>query len=70
MMPTQDGWEILQALKAHAETSNIPVVVCSVLRERELALSLGAARFLAKPVSQRQLVDALQEVLRGREGAA
>ena len=63
MMPTQDGWEILQALKAHAETRDIPVIVCSVLRERELALSLGATAFLAKPVNQRQLIGALQEVL-------
>ncbi len=64
MMPTQDGWEILQTLKAHAETCDIPIVVCSVLRERELALALGAAAFLAKPINQRQLVNALQEVLR------
>jgi len=63
MMPTQDGWEILQALMAHAETRDIPVIVCSVLRERELALSLGAAAFLAKPINQRQLIGALQEVL-------
>lgn len=67
MMPTQDGWEILQTLKAHAETRDIPIVVCSVLRERELALALGAAAFLAKPINQRQLVSALQEVLRVRQ---
>ncbi|MCS7222218.1 MAG: response regulator [Anaerolineae bacterium] len=59
MMPTQDGWEILQNLKNHPATQDIPVIVCSVLRERELALSLGAADFLAKPITQEMLLRAL-----------
>jgi CheY-like chemotaxis protein len=59
MMPTQDGWEILQNLKNHPATKDIPVIVCSVLRERDLALSLGAADFLAKPITQEMLLRAL-----------
>jgi CheY-like chemotaxis protein len=59
MMPTQDGWEILQNLKNHPATKDIPVIVCSVLREHELALSLGAADFLAKPITQQMLLMAL-----------
>lgn len=64
MMPESDGWETLQALRAHPRTRDIPVVVCSVLKERELALSLGAAGFLAKPVTQEALLRALSEVVR------
>lgn len=60
MMPSQDGWEVLQMLKHDPSTAHIPVVVCSVLRERELALSLGAAEFLAKPVTAEHLRAALQ----------
>ena len=59
MIPDQDGWEILQRLQSCPETRDVPVVVCSALPEEELALSLGAAEFLAKPVSQQALVDAL-----------
>lgn len=59
MMPTQDGWEVLQLLKIHPETRSVPVIVCSVLRERELALSLGAADLLPKPVTQTELLEAL-----------
>ena len=59
MMPSQDGWEILQTIKHDPITENIPVIICSVLRERELALSLGAADCLAKPVTGPQLVSAL-----------
>ena len=62
MMPTLDGWEILQSLKADPETRDIPVIVCSVWDEPELAASLGAARFLKKPITQRELWDALVEL--------
>ena len=59
MMPTIDGWEILQALQADPETRHIPVIVCSVWDEPELASSLGAAGFLKKPITQKDLLDAL-----------
>lgn len=63
MMPAQDGWEILQTLKNLPATRDIPVIVCSVLRERSLALSLGAEEFLAKPVTQQALLAALARCL-------
>ena len=47
MMPMRDGWELLQTLRRHPETRDTPVLVCSVLKERELALMLGATGFLA-----------------------
>jgi CheY-like chemotaxis protein len=59
MMPSQDGWSILQQLKRGPDTREIPVVVCSVLRERSLALSLGAADFLPKPITQSTLLACL-----------
>jgi CheY-like chemotaxis protein len=59
MMPTMDGWEILQTLRADPETCHIPVIVCSVWDEPELASSLGAADFLKKPITQKDLLDAL-----------
>jgi CheY-like chemotaxis protein len=60
LMPQSDGWELLQALKIHPDTRHIPVIVCSVLRERELALALGAADFLPKPVTQHAFLGALE----------
>jgi CheY-like chemotaxis protein len=60
MMPDQDGWDLLQTLLNQPETSQIPVIVCSVLPQKELALLLGAARFLQKPVSDQELVEALE----------
>jgi CheY-like chemotaxis protein len=62
MMPSYDGWEILQTLKADPETQSIPVLVCSVWDEPELALSLGAAGFLKKPIMQKVLLEALSHL--------
>jgi CheY-like chemotaxis protein len=70
MMPTQDGWEILQALKASPETRSIPVIVCSVLPERAVALALGVADFLDKPVSQDALLAALERCSHSLEAPA
>lgn len=63
MMPAQDGWEVLSLLKAHPATGNIPVIVATILPDRDLALSLGAAAFLHKPVSQAGLLQALDRLV-------
>jgi CheY-like chemotaxis protein len=63
MMPTTDGWELLQRLKADPETAGIPVVVCSVWSVPELALSLGANGFLKKPIDRDHLLETLLPLL-------
>lgn len=60
MMPEQDGWDLLQILKNQADTRHIPVLVCSVLRQKELALSLGASAFLEKPITEQNLLAVMQ----------
>ena len=61
MMPDQDGWEFLRVLRSDLANTHIPVIVCSVLEEPELALSLGAQMSLKKPVGQADLLRALAE---------
>jgi CheY-like chemotaxis protein len=60
VMPDTDGWTVLQRLKASPETAGVPVVVCSVIDQPDLALTLGAAQVLTKPISPQQLVHAVQ----------
>jgi CheY-like chemotaxis protein len=62
MIPSQDGWEILQALKEDPATANIPVIICSVLEDPELARSLGATAYLHKPVAQTDLLNMLNNL--------
>jgi CheY-like chemotaxis protein len=59
MMPSQDGWEILQALHDAPETRAIPVLVCSVLNDASLARAMGAAGLIPKPVTQQALLAQL-----------
>ncbi|NLF03033.1 MAG: response regulator [Anaerolineales bacterium] len=63
LMPGWDGWAILQQLKTRPETASIPVVICSVLSQPELALSLGAAAVLQKPVSEEAFVQVVDEMI-------
>jgi CheY-like chemotaxis protein len=63
MMPEHDGWEILGQLRVHPQTRSIPVFVCSILAQEELALALGAAQFVRKPVNQSALLMALERQL-------
>lgn len=60
MMPDMDGWEFLQRLRANPSTESIPVIICSVFNDPELAYSLGASAFVAKPVQREPLLHALQ----------
>jgi PAS domain S-box-containing protein len=50
MMPRMDGWAVLSALKADPALAETPVVMITVVQERGLAFSLGAADYLNKPV--------------------
>jgi CheY-like chemotaxis protein len=61
MMPGMDGWELLQRLRSNPLTRDIPVIICSVINDPELAYSLGASLFIAKPVSRDIVLKALQE---------
>jgi CheY-like chemotaxis protein len=63
MLPDIDGWELLAHLYDHPATRAIPIVVCSVIREEELALELGAAVYVPKPVRRGDLLAALDRAL-------
>lgn len=63
MMPGVEGLSLLQRLRTLPETKDIPVIVCTVLAEKELALSLGAAYYLPKPVTREAILAALSSVL-------
>ena len=59
MMPHVDGWEMLGRLRQHPLTSEIPIIVCTILAQKELALLLGASDFLRKPVNRPDFLAAL-----------
>jgi signal transduction histidine kinase/CheY-like chemotaxis protein len=58
-LPRLDGWDLLALLKADRTTSDLPVLVVSMIDERGKGFALGAADYLLKPVSGDQIRDAL-----------
>ncbi len=62
MLPHKDGWEVLQELKSDHETAEIPVIIHSVVNNKELAFALGATDYLLKPLDRKALITKLEEI--------
>jgi CheY-like chemotaxis protein len=60
MLPGIDGWDLLKRLRADPATASIPVIVCTVLPQKELAFSLGARDFIPKPTTGEEFRAALE----------
>jgi signal transduction histidine kinase/DNA-binding response OmpR family regulator len=60
LLPDLDGWEVLTRLKRDEATSEIPVVVVSVVDNPELGVALGALDYFVKPVPAKELVSRLR----------
>jgi hypothetical protein len=62
IMPDMDGWQVLATLKQDPELADIPVVLVSVVDEKQRGYLLGATDYMVKPVDRRQLVERLREI--------
>jgi PAS domain S-box-containing protein len=58
-LPDKEGWEVLAELKRDPVTRNIPVLMVSILEDRDRALQLGAADCFVKPVVKDRLLGAI-----------
>ncbi len=67
MMPTLDGWEFHKALREDPEISDIPVIYVTARASQEERLRAleeeGAAAYIVKPFSPRELLETIEEVL-------
>jgi signal transduction histidine kinase/DNA-binding response OmpR family regulator len=61
MMPGMDGWAVLTALKADADLADTPVIVLTIVDDKNMGYALGAADYLTKPVDRDRLVAILQK---------
>jgi GAF domain-containing protein/CheY-like chemotaxis protein len=59
IMPGKDGFQLIQELKQNPETQDIPIVVCTIVKDVDKGLSMGVADYLVKPISEQDLLDAL-----------
>jgi len=63
MMPRIDGWRLLGHLREHPGMRSVPILVCTIVPQQEMAIALGAAGYLQKPVTRRQFLDALDALV-------
>ena len=68
LMPDLDGWSVLRSLKADPEVSSIPVVMASILDEKNKGFSLGAADYLSKPVERERLIQSIRGLIGEGDG--
>jgi len=64
IMPSMDGWAILSALKADPELADIPVIMLTILDNKNMGYTLGASDYLTKPVDRDRLVTILKKYRR------
>src|SRR6185503_6766543 len=62
MMPHKDGWEVLHELKADPATKNIPIIVVSIVDNKDLGYRLGAFDYLLKPFDRDAIAAALARI--------
>jgi hypothetical protein len=63
MMPDIDGWTVLAAIKGDPALADIPVILMTILDERNRGYSLGAADYMVKPVDRERLGVVLREIV-------
>jgi signal transduction histidine kinase/DNA-binding response OmpR family regulator len=62
IMPGLDGWTTLAAIKGDPDLANIPVILMTIVDEKNRGYSLGACDYLVKPVNRDKLAEVLRNI--------
>ena len=63
-MPKLNGYEVIQALRARPQTHSTPILVMTTRageKHRQMAVSVGASGYIAKPVEERALIQEVRK---------
>jgi CheY-like chemotaxis protein len=64
LMPGLDGWAVLSSLKADPALADIPVIMLTIMDDKNLGYALGAADYLTKPIDRERLTSVLKRYRR------
>jgi PAS domain S-box-containing protein len=67
MMPGISGFDVVSVLRSAPETSTIPLVILSIIDDRQRGKKLGVDRYLTKPVHIEELIESIDSLLKQRE---
>ncbi len=56
LMPGMDGWAVLNKIKSTPALADIPVIMTTILSDRNMGYALGAADYVTKPVDKDQIL--------------
>ncbi|MBI5963321.1 MAG: response regulator [Chloroflexi bacterium] len=74
LMPKMDGFSLLHRLRINSETRKIPVVFLSATyvapEDKTFALTIGATRFIEKPINIEEFMQTIEELLAKGEHSA
>jgi CheY-like chemotaxis protein len=62
MLPNMDGWEFLDRVKQVPALTRVPVVIISIIADRNRGFALGAAGVMQKPISRQELCESLVQL--------
>jgi CheY-like chemotaxis protein len=62
MMPKIDGWSVLGIMKSDPALAHIPVIMLTIVDDRNLGFSLGASEFMTKPVDRGRLMSVVRKL--------
>lgn len=62
MLPGKDGWSVLKELKGDARTKDIPVIMVSIIGDKNIGYELGAFEYFIKPISSEKLLSAFSKL--------
>ena len=61
MMPHLDGWSVLTSLKSDPATADIPVIMLTIVDDKQMGFALGAADYFTKPIDYQRLHQVLEK---------
>jgi signal transduction histidine kinase/CheY-like chemotaxis protein len=61
LMPGMDGWTVLTALKTDPDLADIPVIMLTIVDDKNMGYAVGASEYMTKPIDRDRLVAILQK---------
>jgi signal transduction histidine kinase/CheY-like chemotaxis protein len=60
LMPGMDGWSVLSQLKTTPGLTEVPIILLTMLENKDMGFALGAADYLTKPIDAQKLISVIE----------